>query len=1164
MSPQPSREETLFIAAADLATPEERAAFLDRECACDVGLRQRVEALLRAADNARNVLDDSPADQDLKATVVLPVTEKPGDTIGRYKLLQQIGEGGCGVVYMAEQSEPVKRRVALKVIKLGMDTKQVVARFEAERQALALMDHPHIAKVLDAGATDTGRPYFVMELVRGTKVTEFCDQQRLSNKARLELFTQVCSAVQHAHQKGIIHRDLKPSNVLVTMVDGKPVPKVIDFGIAKATTDQRLTDKTLFTAFEQFIGTPAYMSPEQAEMSGVDIDTRSDIYSLGVLLYELLTGRTPFDAQELLRSGVDGIRKTLREKEPVKPSTKLNTLPNADLTTVAKAHQANAPKLIHSIRGDLDWIVMKCLEKDRSRRYETANGLAADIQRHLTNEPVVARPPSTLYRLQKTFRRNKLIFTAASAVVVALLSGLFVSTTLALYLQGAKWRLEEALKEAKMQRDLVMVNKRAAERSRHDARMHEKAARRQAYASEMNVAKQALDKGNFGLAVDLLNHWRPTNGEDDLRGWEWRYLWQQTRSDALFTLSREPDEVDSMAFSPDGHWLAVGYYHKAGLHVWDLRSHKVVQLATNQVHVKVAFSPTDPVLAYTDQTQRSENGEVEFWLHLWDRETGKTTDVRLNGNCEGLAFSKDGRTLLTSTSSKYSTGGSPTRISLWSVERQSLSRLNSFESPQGWIGPSGTPFAVTPDLQRLACSNTKRRGEFVVMDLREEREVWKAESAQSYTTALAFSPDGKILASAGGYEKSDIVLRDAATGREIGRLPGHGSFVSSLVFLSDGQKLASASGDQTIRIWDLTTRQCVDILRGHVLEVFRLALHPDGKRLVSGSKDGTVCFWDTSVPHPHDAYRALANPFGYWSFAPDSQAVLTVSTNGSLQRWAGRGWDRLEPLPTGMPADIKQARFSADSRYMILRRTNELLQVWDMAQGKRVREMTNYIGNFDRTFLSTSGQVLVNGRGSGANLWDLETGQSTPLSYPRHLEDIFGSVSEDGRWLMATGDRGKPRLTDLSTREYRDLDLDLLESANTHFSPDGHLFAASSGVGYARVWETASWKEQATLRGYMTGLRSVIFSPDGKRLVTGGDGQEALRFWDVESWRPVLTLEALGAQHTGGRFSPDGNSIGMVNSQWVLHVWSAPSWEEIAAVETKDPFSPGYDAKGRN
>src|SRR5437868_4714852 len=307
-----NREKEIFEQALDITPAEERLRFLVTACGKDAALLARVQALLRADESGESFLPEQP-----KATVVA-ITEKPGDRIGRYKLLQQIGEGGCGVVYMAEQEEPVRRRVALKVIKLGMDTRNVIARFEAERQALAMMDHPNIARVLDAGATETGRPYFVMELVRGIKITDYCDQNRLDTAQRLELFIQICHAVQHAHQKGIIHRDIKPSNILVTLHDGVPVPKVIDFGIAKAT-EGRLTDLTVYTELRQFIGTPAYMSPEQAEMSGLDIDTRSDIYSLGVLLYELITGQTPFDAQELIQAGLDEMRHTIREKEPQRP-----------------------------------------------------------------------------------------------------------------------------------------------------------------------------------------------------------------------------------------------------------------------------------------------------------------------------------------------------------------------------------------------------------------------------------------------------------------------------------------------------------------------------------------------------------------------------------------------------------------------------------------------------------------------------------------------------------------------------------------------------------------------------------------------------------------------------------------------------------------------------
>lgn len=429
---------------------EDRASFLETACGDDAALRRRVEALLKAHDRAGDFLDETPDGFGATAETAAGMVEKPGDRIGRYKLLQQIGEGGCGVVFMAEQEEPVRRLVALKVIKPGMDTASVIARFEAERQALALMEHSNIAKVFDAGATEAGRPYFVMELVRGVKITDYCDQHSLTTSARLDLFVQICEAVQHAHQKGVIHRDLKPSNILVTVSEkGQALPMVIDFGIAKATTGTQLTDKTLFTAFEMLIGTPAYMSPEQAAFASTDVDTRSDIYSLGVLLYELLTGTTPFDAQELLKAGLDEVRRVIRNQEPVRPSTRLIGMVAADLTSVSHQRQAEPPGLIREVRGDLDWIVMKAMEKDRARRYQTANGLAQDVQRYLTHQTVSARPPGWFYKLRKLSRRNRLIFWSAAAVVLSLVAGL----TISMWLLGRERKAREDADEARNQAD---------------------------------------------------------------------------------------------------------------------------------------------------------------------------------------------------------------------------------------------------------------------------------------------------------------------------------------------------------------------------------------------------------------------------------------------------------------------------------------------------------------------------------------------------------------------------------------------------------------------------------------------------------------------------------------------------------------------------------------
>jgi serine/threonine protein kinase len=483
-------ERDLFMAAVQLEDPGERRAYLDQACGHEAGLRQRVEALLQAFEQAGSFLQQ-PADaatSDLPSAEPCPdiaPAEAAGTLIGAYKLLEPIGEGGFGVVFMAEQTQPVRRKVALKVLKPGMDTRQVVARFEAERQALAIMDHPNIAMVFDGGATASGRPYFVMELVKGVPITEFCDTNHLTARQRLELFVSVCGAVQHAHHKGIIHRDLKPSNILVMIHDTTPVPKVIDFGIAKAL-GQELTERTLFTGLAQMVGTPLYMSPEQAGASGLDIDTRSDIYALGVLLYELLTGSTPFDGERLQTVGYDEMRRIIREEEPPRPSTRISTLGQA-ANTVSANRRSEPRKLSQLMRGELDWIVMKALEKDRNRRYESASAFAADVQRYLHDEPVLACPPSVGYRLRKFARRNQVALATAALVAGALVAGTVVSTWQAFRATRARDAERQALQQAE-------ANNEAADRQRQRAVANLRLARKAVDTMYTEVAEKWLAK----------------------------------------------------------------------------------------------------------------------------------------------------------------------------------------------------------------------------------------------------------------------------------------------------------------------------------------------------------------------------------------------------------------------------------------------------------------------------------------------------------------------------------------------------------------------------------------------------------------------------------------------------------------------------------------------
>jgi eukaryotic-like serine/threonine-protein kinase len=1153
MTPGQPREEALFRAAAELPLGTARHAFLDQACAGDSALRTRLDALLAAHEHPDDFLEVTAPTG--KVTIKLDLADAPdeavGQTLGRYKLLEKVGEGGCGVVYVAEQTEPVRRRVALKVIKLGMDTKQVVARFEAERQALAMMDHPNIAKVLDAGTTDVGRPYFVMELVRGIRITDYCDQANLSTKERLDLFIKVCQAIQHAHQKGIIHRDIKPSNILVTLHDGVPVPKVIDFGIAKAT-EGRLTDNTVYTQLHQFIGTPAYMSPEQAEMSGLDIDTRSDIYSLGVLLYELLAGSTPFDPKELMASGIDAMRKTIREKEPVRPSTRLATMGADELTTTAKRRSADTSKLLHQLKGDLDWIVMKCLEKDRSRRYDTATGLAADLKRHLNHEPVVARPPSKLYEFQKTVRRHKFGFAAAAAIMIVLAIGVLISTWQAARATHAKREALAAEAQATTQREKAEASEQKAlaaqaneAKLRQQAESEELAARQRAYASDMNVAKQALAGSNLGRAQDLLNRQRPQPGQRDLRGWEWRYLWQQTHSDALFTLC-EKSEIESLAASANGDWLAIGLVHQDGLFVYDLQTRQeVAHLALGEADVRAAFSPAESLLAFTS-SRFTASGKGQNTLRLWNAATRQmVAEMPLDGLCEGVAFAQDGRTLVTSSGKGH--------ITIWRIPEGA--KLTSYPSEQRSGLAPATGFAATSDLV-LAAYGTES-GRVHVMNLHDGKELWSAVASKLYITALTFSPDGKTLASAAGFGESDIRLWDVATGKEIGRLEGHKGWVGSLVFWPDGRKLASSSADQTIRIWDVASRKCLDVLRGHRLEVWRLVLLPDDKTLVSGAKDGAVCLWDTSVTHPHEPRITIPAKVLNWCFTPDSRSVVTLDDAGQVARWRGPDFQDREAglnIATNFGGNYAGSSFSPDGRFLAVGFTNGNISVWDLS--RRVLRREFKLGDSSVTpmsFLARGSRLVVRAAADNRfSEWALDANQEIQ-TWPAPANFYGFGVSPDERLGIGVGWHGDISGRNLADHSATNLPLDALEGVRVSFSPDGTRLAIASHLGYARVWNTGTWQEEATLRGFLNAVNSVAFSPEGRRLATGGTNpDDTVKLWDVDSWQELLTLEGEGFLFGLTAFSPDGNTIGTKSTEGILGLWRAPSWEEISAAEAKE------------
>ncbi|MBA3485388.1 MAG: protein kinase [Pirellulales bacterium] len=1113
------RERDIFIEALERGGTSERASLLDEACQSDVELRGRVERLLAEHERQESFILDFPPD-GLDATVDHHISECPGTVIGPYKLLQQIGEGGMGVVFMAEQTEPIQRIVAIKIILPGMDTRQVIARFEAERQAVAMMDHPNIAKVLDAGTTDSGRPYFVMELVKGVPITKYCDEKHLPLRLRLELFMQVCQAVQHAHQKGIIHRDIKPTNVLVAEYDDHAVPKVIDFGVAKATA-QKLTERTIFTEFGQVVGTVEYMSPEQAKLNQLDIDTRSDIYSLGVLLYELLTGSTPFARKRLRSAAFDEMLRIIREEDPPKPSTRLST--TGTLASIAANRGSQPNKLSGLVRGELDWVVMKALEKDRNRRYETAISFAADIQRYLDDEAVQACPPSAMYRCRKFARRNKrplIVATLLGSALLVTLVGLTASTVLISREQRATANALQDVTLAKA--DLQGTLKRE---------------RRDSYFHRISLAHRELSVDNLDRALKRLDEC-----PKDLREWEWYYLARLCRVEPV--ILRVKTQINSLTFSADGERLAYAGEDGA-VKVCNSKTGDVIQSlnAHSGFVFSVAFHPDGKHLAST-----SEDHQVKVWNLTTGQSVfaGPCDVIHNNGASYTVAFSPDGARVA---------AGSEGAVKVWDWKN------NQLLYTLGGHPTKPISVAFSRDGKRLASGSW--RGRVQLWDAEAEGEPLQTfpESGETRhpACAVAFSPDGERLATASFDRRVDVW--DTATGARVLSLP-HSGLVLCVAFSPDGRRLASAGEDKTVRIWDAATGGEVLALRGHTGVCGSVAFSPDGRRLASASLDGTIRIWDASPLKEHEGQESL-NFTGHtneiWSLAvsPDGQKIASGGFGMVTKVWDAQtgmvsaefsGQRVVAFCVAWQPDGERIASAGGDGGSEMA-----TVKVWDAQTGQQVFAILGGPEEFFAVAYSPDGQYLVTGSANRAvQVWNARTGDKVGM-LGTHERELRGVVfSRDGRQLASSSGDGVVKLWD-ATRLDKQQEARLTLSArvpaqclNVAFSPDGGRLATGGEENTVMIWDMKTGQKLQTLRGHNGDVYTVAFSPndDGRWVASAGE-DSTVKVWDSHTSTNVRSFRGHTGLVSSVAFTPDGRRLISGSRDHTVKIWDVTQLEKL-------------------
>jgi eukaryotic-like serine/threonine-protein kinase len=1086
----------IFINAPDDLTDAELSVYFNEACGDDEALRAQVESLVVAHRGSTTFMELAPVRGVSRAgTNPVPDPEQPGSVIDRYRLIEKIGEGGFGAVWMAEQTESVHRRVALKIVKLGMDTTEVIDRFEAERQALAMMEHPSIATVHDGGATDMGRPFFVMELVDGVPITDYCDDNNLTTRQRLELFIPVCQAIQHAHQKGIIHRDIKPSNVMVTLQDGVPVPKVIDFGIAKAT-QQTLTEKTLFTQHNQFIGTPAYMSPEQTTLSGQDIDTRSDIYSLGILLYELLTGSTPFDTKALLKSGLDEMCRTIREEEPTKPSTKIRIL------GVTANRRTDPKKLSQFLRGDLDWIVMKCLEKKRSRRYDTANSLVLDLNRHLTHQPVLARPPSTVYRVRKAWRRHKLAATAALAVTLALIVGFTVSA----------WQATVATQAA---REL----------------------RKQVYVSDIGLAHRAVEDGDLGRAHVLLSKHGPNPAEEDLRGIEWRHLWSRAQGNFAADLGPYVGYLSGLTISPDGQFVALNRSGPTRVEVIHLDSGAVAKtIAMPDTVLPLAYSPSGHFLIGTSQGK----------IIGWDTRTWQAREDVPLGPPFACAYHGDQEILVASAGD---------HLSLWDMTTwQTLGALENKEPMVPLLDPSYGLFwhminvlAISSDANVVYLAGARKIRRW---DVNRRTELPSFDIAGM--ACLATSNDGQL---AGADAIGNVLLIQPQSGDILHTFNSHQAWTTCLEFTGDGSRLVSANEDRNLVIHDLVNRSIVGRLLGHKSEVTALDISADGQIIVSGAS--RVLRWSLTESESED------EPFDLGvintSSVLEDGRILLLQDKAKDLAYYDPVTGVVEPaqaerlLRTMRASEAEPIAFSPTAQWAVSIEGSKLA-VWNLSTGELERSLAHSSGTIGDAIFSPDGKCLVTGSGdSEVRLWQTQDWTSRLLGQRVSTHLTWAGFSRDKRRVAIATRSGSIEVFDF---EQDPRETALPGTGETYYSValsnNGRWLAGGASSNVVSIWDLESKTLIATLKGHVHGVFSLSFSSDDRTLVSSSGSR--VIFWHIDTWQELMRFQDRIPPRTvfvprvefasNGRYLVrTGTPIGETGTRF--RIWQAPGFEAI-------------------